>query len=200
MDATFLEIVNLEKRFGETQALCGVSLTLKKGNIIGLLGVNGAGKTTLSSIIATIRPPCAGDIFFNGESIYSNINLFRQQIGYCPQVSNIHAELTVKENLIADGRYFGMNTADSAARAKQLAHKLQFASYLDSYPVTLSGGYKQRVLIARALMHSSRLIILDEPTAGLDPQVRRELWALIKELRDEGITILITTSIIAYFA
>ena len=95
--------------------------------------------------------------------------------------------------MIAGGRYFGMSFIASAARVKQLAHKLQFTSYLDNYPDTLSGGYKQRVLIARSLMHSPQLIILDEPTAGLDPQVRRELWALIKELRDEGITILLTT-------
>ncbi|MFC1845696.1 ABC transporter ATP-binding protein [Candidatus Dependentiae bacterium] len=193
MSTTFLEVVDVQKQFGKKLALKGVSLTLDEGKIVGLLGVNGAGKTTLSSIIATLRPPTAGNIFFKGESIYQNITEFRQQIGYCPQKSNLNNELTVQQNLTADGRYFGLGAQEIAGRLKELSHKLGFVEYLQNKPSDLSGGYQQRVSIARALMHKPRLVILDEPTSGLDPHVRQQLWKQIKQLRQEGITVLLTT-------
>lgn len=193
MSTTFLEIVDVQKQFDKKLALKGVSLKLEEGKIIGLLGVNGAGKTTLSSIIATLRPPSAGDIFFKGQSIYQNITEFRRQIGYCPQWSNLNNELTVEQNLSADGRYFGLLPEEIAGRLKELSHKLGLVEYLKNKPSELSGGYQQRVSIARALMHKPRLVILDEPTSGLDPHVRRQLWEQIKELRQDGITVLLTT-------
>ncbi len=193
MSTQFLEIINLEKKFGAKSALCGVSLTLEEGKIIGLLGVNGAGKTTLSSIIATIRPPTAGDIFYKGKSIYKDIPAFRRVIGYCPQSANLNDNLTVEENLVADGRYFGLDRDMVAEKIKELAYRLEFTEYLAYKPSELSGGYKQRVSIARALIHKPHLVILDEPTAALDPHVRRQLWEVIKSLRSDGVTILLTT-------
>jgi len=193
MSTKFLEIVNVEKHFEKKKALRGVSLTLEQGKIIGLLGVNGAGKTTLSSIIATIRPPTAGDIFYKGESIYKSIPMFRRKIGYCPQKPNLNNGLTVRENLEAHGRYFGMDAESLQALVQELAHNLLFTEYLDSMPSELSGGFKQRVSIARALMHKPELIILDEPTVALDPHIRKQLWKQIKALRAQGITILLTT-------
>ncbi len=193
MSTKFLEIVNIEKQFDEKKALRGVTLTLEEGAIVGLLGVNGAGKTTLSSIIATIIPPTAGDIFFEGDSIYKNIARFRKNIGYCPQQANLNNQLTVEQNLIAHGRYFGMSYKKSVARCKELAHTLLFTEYLDFIPSKLSGGYKQRVSIARALMHNPKLVILDEPTSSLDPHIRKQLWEVIKGLKKEGIAVLLTT-------
>lgn len=193
MSTQFLEIVDLEKKFGVHAALRGISLTIEQGKIIGLLGVNGAGKTTLSSILATLRPPTAGDIFYKGESIYRNICEFRRVLGYCPQSANLNNELTVEENLLADGRYFGINTDECIGRMKELAHKLEFTKYLGYKPSELSGGYRQRVSIARALMHKPQIVILDEPTSALDPHVRRQLWDVIKGLRADGVTIILTT-------
>jgi len=193
MSTKFLEVVNVEKKYDKKPALRGVNLTLDEGKIIGLLGVNGAGKTTLSSIIATVRPPTAGDVFFLGESIYQNIADFRQQIGYCPQYPNLNNELTIRENLEAHGRYFGLESSDIEGRIKELAHKFQFTEYLEYKSSELSGGYKQRVSIARALFHRPKLVILDEPTSGLDPHIRNQLWDYVKAIKADGITVLLTT-------
>lgn len=193
MSTHFLEIVNLEKKFGQKVALRGISLTFQEGKIIGLLGVNGAGKTTLSSILATMRPPTAGDIFYQGESIYKDIPSFRRVLGYCPQYANLNDHLTVEENLSADGRYFGIDRDRVAGKIKELAHRLEFTEYLGYKPSELSGGYRQRVSIARALMHDPKVVILDEPTSALDPHVRRQLWDVIKDLRTHGVTVILTT-------
>jgi len=193
MSTKFLEIVNVEKKYGTKNALRGVSLELQQGKIIGLLGVNGAGKTTLSTILATVHPPTSGDIFFKGESIYRNIAQFRRKIGYCPQSPNLNNELTVQENLQAHGRYFGFGPDEIAGRIKELAHSFQFTSYLDKKPSELSGGYRQRVSIARSLFHRPQLVLLDEPTSGLDPHVRNQLWEYVKKMRADGVTILLTT-------
>jgi len=189
----FLEIVNIEKKYGSKRALRGVSLELEKGKVIGLLGVNGAGKTTLSSIVATVHPPTAGDIFFQGESIYRDIAQFRRQIGFCPQAPNLNNELTVQENLEAHGRYFGFDKQEIDLRINDLARDFQFTEFLEKKPSDLSGGYKQRVSISRSLFHSPKLVILDEPTSGLDPHVRNQLWEYVKQMRSGGITILLTT-------
>lgn len=193
MSTQFLEIVNVEKFFGSHTALRGVNLSIERGTVVGLLGVNGAGKTTLSSILATIRPPSAGDVFFQGESIYRDIPAFRRVIGYCPQSANLNDNLTVQENLLADGRYYGIDKDISAGRMKELSHSLSFARYLDYKPSELSGGYRQRVSIARALMHEPQIVILDEPTSALDPHVRRQLWDVVRGLRERGVTIILTT-------
>lgn len=193
MSNVLLEIQGVEKDFGSFRALKGVSLNLEEGKIISLLGVNGAGKTTLSSIIATLRPPTKGDVLFKGVSIYKDIAAFRSTIGYCPQKPNLNALLTVRENLEASGRYYGIEAGAVQERIKSLAEQLRFERYLDNYPPTLSGGYKQRVLIARGLMHKPRLVILDEPTVALDPHIRHQLWDYIRGLRAQGVTILLTT-------
>lgn len=193
MSSVLLEIKNVEKDFGSFKALNGVSLHLEEGKIIGLLGVNGAGKTTLSSIIATLHPLTRGDVLYKGISIYKDISAFRSTIGYCPQKPNLNALLTVRENLEASGRYYGIQAVVIQERIKSFAHQLRFESYLDHYPSTLSGGYKQRVLIARSLIHQPKLLILDEPTVALDPHIRHQLWEYIRGLRKQGVTILLTT-------
>lgn len=188
-----LEVVNIEKKYGDFSALKGVTIGFEQGKIISLLGVNGAGKTTLSSIIATLKSPTSGDVFFKGDSIYLNVNEYRKNIGFCPQRPNLHNMITVRENLDSSGRYMQMSKADIAQRIEQLATDLEITEYLDKIPSTLSGGYKQRVLIARSIMHRPKILILDEPTVGLDPQIRRNLWEILKKMRNDGMTIILTT-------
>lgn len=193
MTRRLLIIENVTKRFGEKFALKGVSLELFKGEIVSLLGVNGAGKTTLSSIIASLNPPTSGDVIYNDQSIYTNIIGYRQIISFCPQKPNLHPNLTVREQLICAGRYFLMPYQTILTRTEHLMNQFGLNKYKDSMTDVLSGGYKQRLLIARALMHNPKLLILDEPTVALDSHIRRSLWELIKDLKQSGVTILLTT-------
>lgn len=194
---SLLEVRNIRKIYrtkrGESEALKGVSLTINQSEILSLLGVNGAGKSTLSSIIATLHPATSGDILFKGESIYRNIELFRSKIGYCPQKPNLNPMLTLEQNLIFAGRFYGLSENVIKARIKKLSDQFELEEYMQQSASVLSGGYKQRFMIARSLIHNPELIILDEPTVGLDPHIRRNLWDIIRGLKQQGITILLTT-------
>lgn len=191
--STFLEVHGVRKYYGKKEALKGVSLAINAGEIVGLLGVNGAGKTTLSNIIATLCPASAGDVTFNGRSIYEDIIGYRMHIGYCPQGNNLNRMLTLEENLLQAGRYYGINEADLKNRLEELAVQLSLHEYLKYRPDQLSGGFRQRFMIARSLMHKPSLVILDEPTVALDPHIRHQLWDLIKTLKLQGISVLLTT-------
>ena len=178
---------------GSRTALKEVSLDIHAGEVLSLLGVNGAGKTTLSSIVATLHPPTAGDILYRGESIYTDIPEFRRKIGYCPQKPNLHPMLTLEENLIFAGRYYGLTEAEIATRVQELVEQFGLDNYLKEKASVLSGGYKQRFMIARSMIHKPEIIILDEPTVGLDPHIRRQLWDVIRDLKKKGVTTLLTT-------
>jgi len=178
---------------GITKALDTVTFDIFQGEILGLLGINGAGKTTLSSIIATLHPPTTGDILFEGVSIYKNLATYRNALGFCPQTQNLDLFLTVKENLIFAGRYFLIPENIIAQRVQELMELLELTSHANASINSLSGGTKQRVLIARALIHNPKIIILDEPTVGLDPDIRRKLWTIISNLKAMGITVILTT-------
>lgn len=174
-------------------ALDNVSLTIYKGEVLALLGINGAGKTTLSSILATLHPPTSGEILFKGISIYKNLSRYRQSLGYCPQKPNLDQYLTVQENLIFAGRYFLMDEKEIIARALELMESFELIRYANFNVNSLSGGYQQRLSIARALMHKPEIVILDEPTVGLDPGIRRQLWEIILQLKQQQITVILTT-------
>lgn len=174
-------------------ALKGVNLDIYQGEVLSLLGVNGAGKTTLSSIIATLHPATSGDVLYEGKSIYNDIIAFRRIIGFCPQKPNIDSMLTIKENLMFAGRYFNLPYDVIEQRSTELMTKFQLTKYADAMGSMLSGGYKQRFLLARTLMHKPKLVILDEPTVALDPHIRRNLWDVIKAFKNEGVTVLLTT-------
>jgi ABC-2 type transport system ATP-binding protein len=193
MNNVLLKIKNIKKRYGNKEALKGVSLDIYKGEILGLLGVNGAGKTTLSSIIATLHPPTEGDVEFEGTSIYDDVATYRFSIGFCPQKPNLNSMLTLEENLRLSGSYYQMTDEQIDVRLAQLVQQFGLKEYLHQKAQVLSGGYKQRFMIARALMHNPQLVILDEPTVGLDPHIRRQLWSQIKELKDLGVTVILTT-------
>jgi ABC-2 type transport system ATP-binding protein len=198
MSKTLLKVKNLHKiyvskRFRK-EALQDVSLTLFEGEILSLLGVNGAGKTTLSSIIASLCPPTKGSVLWKeDQSIYEDLLSYRKILGLCPQFQNLDSNLTLEQNLLFQGRYYGLDKNHLEKRTKYLLDKFELNEYAKSKVDILSGGYKQRFLIARTLVHSPKLVILDEPTVGLDPQVRHKLWDHILLLKQEGATILLTT-------
>ena len=189
-----LSVKNVTKTYsGGTQALKGVSLDIKKGEVFGLLGPNGAGKTTMSSIIASLRPATSGEVLTKDGSIYDDVISYRRTIGLCPQKPNVDLMLTMEENLVFAGRYFGLSEKKIQERVAYLVDKFELGEYLKSKAGMLSGGYKQRFVIARTLIHEPDLVILDEPTVGLDPHIRQQLWNFIRGLRDEGVTVLLTT-------
>lgn len=175
------------------KALDGVSLDIYQGEILSLLGANGAGKTTLSCIIATLHPPTQGEIHWQDKSIYEQLAQYRSIVGFCPQKSNLNPLLTLEDNLIFDGYYYNLSPYEIKQRAHYLMERFKLAQYAKQKVSVLSGGYKQRFLIVRSLMHNPKLVILDEPTVALDPHVRHEIWDLIKELKQEGVTVLLTT-------
>lgn len=194
MNTDFITIQNLSKVYPNgRQALNNINLTIYEAEILALLGVNGAGKTTLSSIIATLHPPTTGDVLFKGKSIYKDIMSYRLTIGYCPQKPNLDPYLNVRDNLVFAGRYYLMSEKVIQQRVDQLMEQFGLNRYATAMVDELSGGWKQRLLIARALVHSPQLVIFDEPTVGLDPDIRRQLWQIIADLKKSGITIILTT-------
>jgi ABC-2 type transport system ATP-binding protein len=198
MNQVFLSIKEVSKTYFEKrreikQALKEVSLDILDGEVLGLLGVNGAGKTTLVSILATLHPATAGDVQWNGVSIYQKLLTYRSVVGYCPQHPNIERQLSLGENLVFSGRCYGMSKQEAVERQQELAKEFKLEEYLEANIDQVSGGYKQRFLIARALMHRPQLVILDEPTVGLDSHIRRELWEVITKLKKSGITVILTT-------
>lgn len=198
MNKEFLKISNVSKIYKTSQdqkkALDNVSLAVYEGEILALLGVNGAGKTTLSGIVATLHPATSGTILFNGDTpLESNLMYYRSILGYCPQKPNLDFALTVEQNLAFAGRFYLLSEDQIKARLEYLYTILDLKNYAHAQIKTLSGGYQQRVLIARTLIHKPKLVIFDEPTIALDPHVRRQIWQVIKNLKHEGVTVLLTT-------
>lgn len=193
-----VSVRNLEKIYKASNgknihALQGVSLDILSGEVLGLLGPNGAGKTTLASMIVTLFSPSAGEIIYNNASIFENLYEYRRIIGFCPQKPNLYTELTIEQNLFFSGRLYGLSDIESQSKTEELIKRYNLSKYKDHYIKDLSGGYKQRASIARSLIHSPKLILFDEPTVGLDPHIRRELWQEIKDLRASGVAIVLTT-------
>ena len=175
------------------EALKGISLEILEGEVFGLLGVNGAGKTTLSSILAGLHP-CRRWMCCTGASLFTKISsLIVKMSAFGPQKPNLDLSLSLEENLFFAGRYHGMALNDIRARIAALMDQFDLHEYANAKASILSGGYKQRFLIARTLIHSPKFIILDEPTVGLDPHIRHQLWEQIKALKKGGTSVLLTT-------
>lgn len=188
-----LSLRDITKAYGSLQALKGITLDIFAGEIVSLLGVNGAGKTTLSSIIATLHPPTTGDILYEGKSIYQDVPSYRRLIGFCPQKPNLNPNVNVRQNLEFAGRFYGLVEEVVQQRVDEVMKRFGLEKHAEKFSNQLSGGYRQRVVIARTLLHKPKLIIFDEPTVALDPHVRHQLWSLIKELKKDGVTVLLTT-------
>lgn len=188
-----IEIRGLCKYYGQLKAVDQLDLTVETGEIFGLLGPNGAGKTTTVRILTTLARPTAGKVFVNGREVTRHSVQVKKEFGVVPQQLNVDVELTAWENMELHGMLHGIPGRERHARIKEL---LAFAGLEERARTTVehfSGGMKRRLMIARALMQRPGILFLDEPTVGLDPQVRRRIWDLIRRLNGQGITVLLTT-------
>jgi ABC-2 type transport system ATP-binding protein len=187
-----LDVRGLSKRYDDgTVALDGFDLNVPAGAFFGLLGPNGAGKTTLISAVCNLIRITSGDVRVFGEPADSLVA--RSWIGLAEQDVNLDRFLTVEETLVYHGGYFGMERDDAEQRAAEMIDVFDLGAKADVRTPRLSGGMKRRLLLARALMHRPRLVIMDEPTAGVDYELRTELWSYIRRLHATGTTILLTT-------
>ena len=189
-----LQITDLVKRYPTgVEALKGVSLDIGEGEFFGLLGPNGAGKSTLIHCTTGLAQPTAGDIRVFGHDAVHHYEQARVAVGLAPQEPNLDWFLTVEETLDYHGGYFGMPKRERRERSKELLAEFSLTEKRNDRTRTLSGGMKRRLILARALMHRPRLLILDEPTAGVDVELRLELWHYVQRINAEGTTILLTT-------
>jgi ABC-2 type transport system ATP-binding protein len=189
-----LAIDDLQKRYPNgVEALRGVSLEIEEGEFFGLLGPNGAGKSTLIHCTTGLAQPTGGSIDVFGHDAIARYTEARLAIGLAPQELNIDWFLTVEETLDYHAGYFGMPRKERRERTKELLETFSLTDKRDERTRTLSGGMKRRLILARAMMHRPRLLILDEPTAGVDVELRLELWHYVQKINQEGTTILLTT-------
>ncbi len=189
-----LHIEDLFKRYPTgVEALRGVSLDIAPGEMFGLLGPNGAGKSTLIHCTTGLAQPSGGAIRVFGHDAIDDYGAARQAVGLAPQEPNLDWFLTVEETLDYHAGYFGMPKRERRERAKELLETFSLTEKRDERTRTLSGGMKRRLILARAMMHRPRLLILDEPTAGVDVELRLELWHYVQRINEEGTSILLTT-------
>lgn len=186
-------IEDLVKKFGTITAVNGLNMDVYKGEIYALLGPNGAGKTTTVRMIMGLLKPTSGKIFVDNIDVIKHPNIVKSRVGYMPQFFSLYSDLTVFENLDFYGRIYGLPREYRIRRIKELMSIVEISEYKDVLAGNLSGGLKRRLGLAATLIHDPNLIILDEPTAGVDPPLRRAFWRLFLRLRDEGKTILVTT-------
>jgi lipooligosaccharide transport system ATP-binding protein len=193
MSQPLVEAHGLTKKFGDFVAVDAIDFEIRKGESFGFLGPNGAGKTSTMKMITTVSPITKGDLRVFGIDPTVDGRSIRQRIGVVPQEDNLDLELTVAENLFIYGRYHDMTRSEIEPKIEELLEFAQLAERRDSRVEPLSGGMKRRLIIARALINEPELIILDEPTTGLDPQARHLLWDRLYRLKREGATLIITT-------
>ncbi|MFC2022409.1 ABC transporter ATP-binding protein [Chloroflexota bacterium] len=193
MAEEFLVAQDLHKSFNEHKAVNGVSFTIDKGEIFGLLGPNGAGKTTTIRMLSTVLKPDRGDVTIGGHSIRHNANAVRNLIGVCPQELALYADLSALDNMIFFGRMAGLDGKEARTQAMAHLELMGLVERAKGKVDKFSGGMKRRVNLAVALMGHPELLFLDEPTVGIDPQSRNNIYETIEGLREKGMTILYTT-------
>jgi ABC-2 type transport system ATP-binding protein len=189
-----IEVMELTKRFGDFVAVDRVSFNVPEGELFGLLGPNGAGKTTLIRMLTTLTPPSGGSARVGGYDIRRNPNGVRNAIGVIPQALTSDPELTAEENLQIHAKLYGVPAAERAPLIRELLEAVDLSQFAKALVGTFSGGMRRRLEIARGLVHSPKILFLDEPTTGLDPVSRTNVWEMIEKLqRQSGLTILLTT-------
>ncbi len=196
MSEAIVEITGLRKVYAgkhPVTAVDGIDLQVTAGQIYGLLGPNGAGKTTTISIATTRAIPTAGKVLIDGVDVVAQPAVARRAIGVVPQYNTLDRSCTVAENVYFHCLFFGMSKAEAKERTAKLLEQFRLSDKASQYPNSLSGGLAQRLQIARAIAHHPKVLFLDEPSAGLDPQSRLAMWEAVQGLRGEGITVVLTT-------
>ncbi len=188
-----LQTKDIFKRFGNFTAVDGVNLSVEKGEVIGLLGPNGAGKSTTISMISTLVRPTSGDIFYGGESILKNAKAIQRKMGIVPQNIALYKDLSGIENLKYWGSVYGMRGAALKKRIEEVSEIIGIDDRLKDPVKNYSGGMQRRINIGAALLHQPELLIMDEPTVGIDPQSRNHILSTVKRLNEEGMTIIYTS-------
>lgn len=191
--AMIIRIENLIKNYGAVRALDDLNLSIGEGALFAFLGPNGAGKTTTIRILNGLTRMTSGRVGIGGVDIVRDPLSAKRQCGLAAQNINLDGELTVRENLDFHGRLYGLSGRRRRERSAALLEYVELADREDSLVKTLSGGMKRRLMVARALLHEPRVLFLDEPTAGLDPSIRRKIWNLVKKVKHDGITVFLTT-------
>ncbi|MBN2188082.1 MAG: ABC transporter ATP-binding protein [Chitinispirillaceae bacterium] len=184
---------NLHKKFGDVTALDNVSFAVPEGSLFGLIGADGAGKTTLLRILVTLLDPDSGSATVLGADTAKDLRAIRSGIGYMPQRFSLYQDLSVRENIVFFADVFGIPAAERSARMERLLAFSRLGPFQGRRAAALSGGMKQKLALSCALVHTPRLLILDEPTTGVDPVSRKEFWDILFELRRQGMTILVST-------
>ncbi|MEK7242615.1 MAG: ATP-binding cassette domain-containing protein [Thermodesulfobacteriota bacterium] len=190
---TVIEAENLRKTFGLLVAVDDLSFSVAAGECFGILGPNGAGKTSTIRMVYAFSPPSGGTLHVLGLDITRQARAVKSRIGVCQQENNIDPDLTVLQNLEVFARYFNIPAAEATRRSRELLRFMALDHRENSRAVDLSGGMIRRLVMARALLNRPELLILDEPTTGLDPQSRHQVWERLEELRADGLSILLTT-------
>ena len=202
MESIMIEMEDLVKKFPHTNAakektwktaVAGISLSVRHGEVFGLLGPNGAGKTTIIRMLTMQTQPTSGVIRIGGADIRRDPRVVKERIGVVPQHVNFDQELTCWENMELHARLHHMGHAERTARIEELLAEMELTEVRNDNVRRLSGGMKRRLLIARALIHRPQVLFLDEPTVALDPQIRRHIWDLVREIARGGVTVLLTT-------
>ena len=190
---SILEVQNLAKNYGDFAAVKGISFDIKEGEIFSLLGPNGAGKTTTISMLSTLYTPTSGDATIGGHSITKDPMAVKRVIGVVPQDLALYEDLTAKENLVFWGQMYGLGGKSLNSRVDEVLEQIGLVDKAKNRVKTYSGGMKRRVNIGVGLLHKPRLLFMDEPTVGIDPQSRRAILDTVKDLNKQGMTVLYTT-------
>jgi lipooligosaccharide transport system ATP-binding protein len=190
---TLIQARGLVKRFGAFTAVDGIDVEVRQGEAFGFLGPNGAGKSSTMRMIGCVSPPTAGELRILGLDPLRDGPAIRARLGVCPQQDNLDPELSVRENLTTYARYFGIPRRVARERAAELLDFVQLSERANSKVDPLSGGMKRRLTIARALVNEPEIVLLDEPTTGLDPQARHLVWERLFRLKQQGVTLVLTT-------
>jgi lipooligosaccharide transport system ATP-binding protein len=193
VDEALIRARGLVKRFGDFVAVDGIDVDVRRGEAFGFLGPNGAGKSSTMRMVGCVSPPTGGLLRILGLDPQRDGPRIRARLGVCPQLDNLDSQLTVRENLTTYARFFGIPRREARRRADELLDFVQLTERADSRVEPLSGGMKRRLTIARALVNEPEIVLLDEPTTGLDPQARHLVWERLFRLRQQGVTLVLTT-------